>query len=115
MGKIMLKTTEPVAILSMREIENLINAAVKKAVEETMQAIGCRTATRSNERHIHQRPNIEGSILRIGQVKDLVGLSSASIYRRIKAGEFPAPVKLGKHASGWLLSDINAWVSRLVV
>lgn len=91
----MLKTTEPVVILSMREIENLINAAVKKAVEETMLAVGYRTASSSNDRNIHPRPNIEGSILRIGQVKDLVGLSSASIYRLIKAGDFPAQIKLG--------------------
>lgn len=41
----------------------------------------------------------------------MVGLSAATIYRRIKAGEFPAQIKLGKHASGWLLSDISAWVS----
>lgn len=49
-------------------------------------------------------------ILRMPEVESAVGLSAATIYRRIKAGEFPAPIKLGKHASGWLESGIQMWI-----
>lgn len=51
-------------------------------------------------------------IIRMPKVKSMVGLSAATIYRRIKAKEFPAPVKLGKHASGWLLSAVQGWIQK---
>ncbi len=38
-----------------------------------------------------------------------VPFSRASIYRLIRAGEFPAPIKLGEHTSAWLVSEIEAW------
>lgn len=54
----------------------------------------------------------EERIIRMPEVESTVGLSAATIYRRIKAGEFPAPVKLGKHASGWLLSEVQGWIQK---
>lgn len=51
-------------------------------------------------------------IIRLPEVKTYVGLSAATIYRRIKTGDFPAQVKLGKHASGWLLSDVQSWIQK---
>lgn len=57
--------------------------------------------------------NIEPLILRIGQVSKVVGLPASSIYRLINTGEFPAPVKLSKRASGWRFSDVSAWVDSL--
>jgi len=51
-------------------------------------------------------------IIRLPEVKAKVGLSTASIYRMIKAKDFPEQIKLGKHASGWLESDIQAWIMR---
>lgn len=56
--------------------------------------------------------NINERIIRMPEVESTVGLSAATIYRRIKAGEFPAPVKLGKHASGWLLSAVQGWIQK---
>lgn len=55
---------------------------------------------------------MEKRIIRLPEVKSAVGLSAATIYRRIKAGEFPAQVKLGKHASGWTLSEIEDWIQK---
>lgn len=55
---------------------------------------------------------MEKRIIRLPEVKSAVGLSTATIYRLIKAGEFPAQVKLGKHASGWTLSEIEDWIQK---
>lgn len=49
-------------------------------------------------------------VIRLPAVKNTVGLSSATIYRLIKAGDFPPPIKLGRHASGWLLSAVQTWI-----
>lgn len=52
-------------------------------------------------------------ILRIRAVKHRVGFSVATIYRRMKRGEFPASVPLGGNIVGWRESDINAYIASL--
>ncbi|MEO8417164.1 MAG: AlpA family transcriptional regulator [Methylophilaceae bacterium] len=54
------------------------------------------------------------AIQRLSQVTAHVGLSKATIYKMIKAGQFPAQKQLGARSVGWLESDIQAWIdSRL--
>ena len=50
------------------------------------------------------------NILRCKQVEKRVGLSRSTIYAKIAAGEFPAPIALSARAVGWLESDIIAWI-----
>ena len=50
-------------------------------------------------------------ILRRKQVEARTGLSRSTLYARIKAGTFPAPVSLGPRAVGWIESDVQRWVS----
>lgn len=51
--------------------------------------------------------------LRLPDVEAKVGLKKSVIYVRIKAGAFPAPVKLGA-ASRWLESDLDGWMQSVV-
>jgi predicted DNA-binding transcriptional regulator AlpA len=57
------------------------------------------------------------AILREAQVCALTGLSHATVRRRVGAGSFPPPVKLGddRHgaASGWLASEVTHWMRSL--
>ena len=46
-------------------------------------------------------------------IPPLIPLSKSEIYRRIKSGKFPAPVKLGERASAWRNSDLNAFIKSL--
>jgi prophage regulatory protein len=41
------------------------------------------------------------SIIRLPDVMLHTGLGRSSIYRMAAIGEFPKPLKLGTHASGW--------------
>ena len=50
-------------------------------------------------------------ILRLPAVEARVGLSRATIYRRVAAGDFPRPVPLGGKAVGWRLSAILQWMA----
>lgn len=50
-------------------------------------------------------------IMRLKDVLDAVGLGKSSIYEKIGKGEFPAPVRLGPRAVGWLDCDIEQWVA----
>jgi prophage regulatory protein len=49
-------------------------------------------------------------LIRISEVKRLTGLSTATLYRKISAEEFPRPVKLGAVARAWPLSEVLNWI-----
>ena len=50
------------------------------------------------------------SILRFRELKQIIPLSRSTIWRKVKAGEFPMPLALGKAAVGWRLSEVRAWI-----
>ena len=54
-------------------------------------------------------------IIRLPQVKDLVGLGKTVIYSKIKAGDFPKPIKLGRRLSGWLESEVQYWIQLQII
>lgn len=49
-------------------------------------------------------------IIRLPQVKALVGLGTTAIYENMKKGGFPKQIKMGS-ASGWLESEVQQWIS----
>ena len=44
-------------------------------------------------------------------VEKRIGLKKCTIYRLIKRGQFPQPVRIGIRAVAWLDSEIEAWES----
>lgn len=52
---------------------------------------------------------MDTKIIRLPQVKEMVGLGTTKVYEMIKNDEFPKQVKLGR-ASGWIESEIKAWI-----
>jgi prophage regulatory protein len=53
---------------------------------------------------------LKDAVLKLSVVSEITGVPSSSIYRKVAAGQFPAPIKLGESASGWLLSEVEAWI-----
>lgn len=49
-------------------------------------------------------------VLRMPALKARIGLGKTEIYNLVRDGELPAPIKLGPRASGWLESEIDAWI-----
>ena len=54
-----------------------------------------------------------GRIIKRKEVLKITGISSAQMYRNIKAGLFPSPYSLGRRAVGWKESEIAAWLDGL--
>lgn len=52
-------------------------------------------------------------LLRFADGAACVGLSKSEIYRRIKAGTFPAGIKLGARAVAWRESLVDDWIRAL--
>ena len=54
------------------------------------------------------------SLLRMSQLRKVVGLSRASIYNLIKRGEFPAQRKLSANCVAWRADEVSEWIATRV-
>lgn len=50
-------------------------------------------------------------ILRLPTVVERGGTAKSTLYREIKNGLFPPPVRIGERASGWPASEVDAILS----
>lgn len=57
--------------------------------------------------------NTPRRLLRMPDVKKLVGLGRTVIYERIKNGTFPQPVQIGPRAVAWDEEDLANWQASL--
>lgn len=53
-------------------------------------------------------------IIRLPQVKAMVGLGTTAIYDKMKNSDFPKQIKLGR-LSGWVESEIQAWINKQIM
>lgn len=60
-----------------------------------------------------EAPKAQVRLMRLAEVKQVTGLSRASIYRFADDGAFPRPVKIGDRAIAWRSTDIEAWIDGL--
>ncbi len=50
------------------------------------------------------------TIMRRPQVEAATGLARSTIYKWVKDGQFPAPVKIGVRQVGWKSTDVQGWI-----
>jgi len=53
-------------------------------------------------------------IRKLVEVKSITGLSATTIYRLASLDKFPKPIKLGLRSSGWLGSEVDAWLEQRI-
>lgn len=53
-------------------------------------------------------------VLRKPQVTKITGLSAATLWRQVKTGRFPRPIRLSAQAVGWIESEVFAWLDARV-
>jgi prophage regulatory protein len=60
---------------------------------------------------------LQNALLRRKEVEELLQISRSSLYAKLNCKdrgfdpEFPAPVRLGKHAVRWVRSELNAYIA----
>lgn len=40
----------------------------------------------------------------------IIPFSSATLWRKVKSGEFPQPVKLSQRVTAWRVEDVRQWM-----
>ena len=43
-------------------------------------------------------------------IPHIVPFSSATLWRKVKSGDFPKPVKLSERVTAWRWEDVRAWM-----
>ncbi len=49
--------------------------------------------------------------VRQGLLLRFVPFSKSTLWRRVKAGDFPAPVKLSTGITAWKAEEVRSWIS----
>lgn len=57
---------------------------------------------------------MEDAVLRRREVEKRTGLCRSAIYNLIGQGKFPKPIRIGPRSSGWVASEISAWIAERV-
>lgn len=52
-------------------------------------------------------------IYRKKELCQLLGISSATLYRMVKAGSFPGSIRISENMVGWLAGDVDEWLHSL--
>ena len=52
-----------------------------------------------------------GRLLRRSEIEVKTGLTRSTIYRLMRAGAFPEPLKIGPRAVRWRATEIESWIA----
>ncbi|MDR1461786.1 MAG: AlpA family phage regulatory protein [Azoarcus sp.] len=55
----------------------------------------------------------ETCFIRERSLLELVPISHATLWRRVKEKTFPAPIKLSERVTVWRLAEIHAWMDEM--
>jgi len=60
--------------------------------------------------------NIENlKLIKLKEVKQITGVSTAFIYTKIKEGDFPAQIQIGGRRVAWLKCEILDWIMQKAI
>jgi prophage regulatory protein len=45
-------------------------------------------------------------------IPGILPFSDSTLWRKVKAGEFPKPVKLSQRVTAWKAEDVRAWMAK---
>lgn len=60
--------------------------------------------------HVEPLPSPD-RLVKLSAVMAMTGVGRSSIFNAVKAGTFPAPVKLGVRSVAWRMSELQAWIA----
>ena len=57
---------------------------------------------------------MQSTVLREPELLKDLKISHTTLWSNVRAGKFPAPIKLGSRAVGWLRSEVDLWLANRV-
>ena len=65
----------------------------------------------SNEKITEPASLPETGFVRQSKLKTIIPFSATTLWRKVKANEFPAPVKLSAGVTAWRVEEVRAWMA----
>ena len=65
-----------------------------------------------NRKEIQDMSNHTNQLMTIAEVRATLRIGASTIWRKVKEGSFPAPIKIGG-STRWQLSDVEVFVASL--
>ena len=59
----------------------------------------------------NQSPLPAVGFVRQASILPVLGFSATTLWRRVKQGTFPQPIKLSERVTAWRAEDIHAWMA----
>lgn len=53
-------------------------------------------------------------LMRRAEVQRATGLSRSTLYRKIAANDFPAPIQLSEKSVAWIESEVASWIAQTI-
>lgn len=76
-----------------------------------MQATPSKSKSRATAPQPIEVLALPDALVKMALVCAVTGNSAASIYRKVAAGQFPEPVRLGKRCTRWKSAAVRAWLA----
>lgn len=48
--------------------------------------------------------------VRLADLRPIIPISDSTLWRRVRAGTFPAPIKLSERVTAWRAEEVRAWL-----
>lgn len=63
-----------------------------------------------DENELSNKPKVPLRILRFPDIQEICGLSRTTVWRLIKARQFPVPLVLAPNCRGWIAEEVYQWL-----
>ena len=95
-------------------IKRLVNGCIKLIIKCSLYKIAIGPSLLWSWHMTNQSNRSTPTLLRLNDVLELTGFRKTKLYDLIKAGDFPAPVKLGNRLACWPDSEVSDWISQQI-
>lgn len=51
-------------------------------------------------------------LIRLPEVQQMIGLSRTTIWRAVRSGTFPSPLRVSQNAVAWRRDEIQTWIQQ---
>ena len=109
------RTSRHCLTVSRRRLRHSTSGAENRGCEARSSASADREGTMNPAVNVSERVARSDRLLNKWAVEERTSLDITTIYRKMKAGTFPQPVRVGRRRVAWRESDIAAWQAGLEV
>lgn len=95
-------------LIPISDLDRVISSRTKNHPHEALKT--SRVAKDVKPTQIRSRSHSpDGTLMRLPEVEEMVGVKTTTIYKWMKDGKFPKPLKMG-FVSLWVRAEIKAWI-----